>query len=106
MKYSETWASLRIAPCQKLIPDGETPGNKSLRIGSINCDVSFDDIMSVEARYMQSSQTTMGVQYSSVIFFTGRVTSTGGSGPRRHFRRSRTVLAGRVESKSSLRFPF
>ena len=62
-----------MTACQKSIPDGEAPGNKNFRIGTMNREVWFDDIISVENRYMLSSQKTIGVQYSSVGFFTSSV---------------------------------
>ena len=70
MKYSVMWENLRATPCQKLIPDGERPGKMNFRIGTMNRDVSLDDIISVENTYIAISQMMMGVQYSTISFFT------------------------------------
>ena len=51
-----------MTACQKSIPAGETPGITNFSNGTINREVSLDDIMSVENRYMLNNQITMGIQ--------------------------------------------
>ena len=70
MKYSAMWASFRMTPCQRLISPGERAGKMNVNTGTMNREVSPDDMKSVEKKNIAASHTSSGVQYSTTSLFT------------------------------------